>query len=224
MRWKLYNRTPIKERKSLKKVKIRFLIIIICTLIIFIFYSINKNLSPAIIAVADSELRARTLDIINTNIQTIYDEEFKDIDLVSVEKDSNDKIVMVKADTVRLNTLATKISLKGQYELEKMGKVGFKIPLGYVSKVSILSYLGPDIIVKMRPIGRVEVSYESVFESAGINQTRLKIYMNVKSTMQIILPFESRDLEVVNNVPVCETIIVGEIPRTILGSDVLSNK
>ena len=89
---------------------------------------------------------------------------------------------------------------------------------------SILSYLGPDIIVKMRPIGRVEVSYESVFESAGINQTRLKIYMNVKSTMQIILPFESRDLEVVNNVPVCVTIIVGEIPRTILGSDVLSNK
>ena len=131
---------------------------------------------------------------------------------------------MVKADTVRLNTLATKISLKGQDELEKMGKVGFKIPLGYVSKISILSYLGPDIIVKMRPIGRVEVSYESVFESAGINQTRLKIYMNVKSTMQIILPFESRDLEVVNNVPVCETIIVGEIPRTILGSDVLSNK
>lgn len=220
----MYNRTPIKKRKSLKKVKIRFLIIIICTLIIFIFYSINKNLSPAIIAVADSELRARTLDIINTNIQTIYDEEFKDIDLVSVEKDSNDKIVMVKADTVRLNTLATKISLKGQDELEKMGKVGFKIPLGYVSKVSILSYLGPDIIVKMRPIGRVEVSYESVFESAGINQTRLKIYINVKSTMQIILPFESRDLEVVNNVPVCETIIVGEIPRTILGSDVLSNK
>mgnify|MGYP004608397919 FL=1 len=220
----MYNKTPIKKRKSLKKVKIRFLIIIICTLIIFIFYSINKNLSPAIIAVADSELRARTLDIINTNIQTIYDEEFKDIDLVSVEKDSNDKIVMVKADTVRLNTLATKISLKGQDELEKMGKVGFKIPLGYVSKVSILSYLGPDIIVKMRPIGRVEVSYESVFESAGINQTRLKIYINVKSTMQIILPFESRDLEVVNNVPVCETIIVGEIPRTILGSDVLSNK
>ena len=220
----MYNKTPIKKRKSLKKVKIRFLIIIICTLIIFIFYSINKDLSPAIIAVADSELRARTLDIINTNIQTIYDEEFKDIDLVSVEKDSNDKIVMVKADTVRLNTLATKISLKGQDELEKMGKVGFKIPLGYVSKVSILSYLGPDIIVKMRPIGRVEVSYESIFESAGINQTRLKIYMNVKSTMQIILPFESRDLEVVNNVPVCETIIVGEIPRTILGSDVLSNK
>ena len=220
----MYNKTPIKKRKSLKKVKIRFLIIIICTLIIFIFYSINKNLSPTIIAVADSELRARTLDIINTNIQTIYDEEFKDIDLVSVEKDSNDKIVMVKADTVRLNTLATKISLKGQDELEKMGKVGFKIPLGYVSKVSILSYLGPDIIVKMRQIGRVEVSYESIFESAGINQTRLKIYMNVKSTMQIILPFESRDLEVVNNVPVCETIIVGEIPRTILGSDVLSNK
>ena len=88
----MYNRTPIKKRKSLKKAKIRFLIIIICTLIIFIFYSINKNLSPAIIAVADSELRARTLDIINTNIQTIYDEEFKDIDLVSVEKDSNDKI------------------------------------------------------------------------------------------------------------------------------------
>lgn len=220
----MYNRTPIKKRKNLKKIKVKLFIIIICSLFTLTFYSMDKRLSPAIIAVADSELRARTLDIINTNIQTIYDEEFNNTDLVTVEKDSNDRIVMVKADTVKLNTLATKISLNSQDDLEDMGKIGFKIPLGYVSKSTILSYLGPDIIVKMRPIGRVEVSYESVFESAGINQTRLKIYMNVKSTVQIILPFESRELEIVNNIPVCETIIVGEIPRTILGTDVLSSK
>lgn len=220
----MYYRTPIKKKKNLKKLKVKLTIVLICSLISFTFYYMDKTLSPAIIVVADSELRARTLDIINTNIQTIYDEEFKDTDLVVVEKDSNDKIVMVKADTVKLNTLATKISLNSQDELEKMGKVGFKIPLGYVSKSSILTYLGPDIIVKMRPIGRVEMSYDSVFESAGINQTRLKIYMNVKSTVQIILPFESRELEIVNNIPVCETIIVGEIPRTILGTDVISSK
>lgn len=220
----MYNRAPIKRRRNLKKIKVKLSIILVCSLFTFTFYSMDKRLSPAIIAVADSELRARTLDIININIQTIYDEEFNNTDLVKIEKDSNDKIVMVRADTVKLNTLATKISLSSQDDLENMGKVGFKIPLGYVSKSTILSYLGPDIIVKMRPIGRVEVSYESIFESAGINQTRLKIYMNVKSTMQIILPFESRELEMVNNIPVCETIIVGEIPRTILGSDVLSNK
>ncbi len=220
----MYSRAPIKKRKNLRRLKLKLLIIFICSLFMFAFYYMDKTLSPAIIAVADSELRARTLDIININIQTIYDEEFKNDDLVTVEKDSNDKIVMVNADAVKLNTLATKISINSQDELEEMGKVGFKIPLGYVSKLSILTYLGPDIVVKMRPIGRVEVSYESVFESAGINQTRLKIYMNVKTTMKIILPFESRDLEIVNNIPVCETIIVGEIPRTILGTDVLGSK
>lgn len=219
----MYNRTPIKKRKNLKKLKIKLYIILIFFTIGFIFHYVDKTLSPAVIAIADSEIRAKTLDIINIDIQKIYDEELKNTDLVTVEKDSDDKIVMLSADTVKLNALATRISLDSQEQLTEMGKIGFKIPLGYVSKSVLLSYLGPDIIVKMRPIGRVEISYESLFESAGINQTRLKIYMNVKSTMRIVLPFETRDLEVINSVPVCETIIVGEIPRTILGSDIVRN-
>lgn len=219
----MYNRAPIKKRKNLKKLKIKLYIILIFFTIGFIFHYVDKTLSPAVIAIADSEIRAKTLDIINIDIQKIYDEELKNTDLVTVEKDSDDKIVMLSADTVKLNALATRISLDSQEQLTEMGKIGFKIPLGYVSKSVLLSYLGPDIIVKMRPIGRVEISYESLFESAGINQTRLKIYMNVKSTMRIVLPFETRDLEVINSVPVCETIIVGEIPRTILGSDIVRN-
>lgn len=220
----MYNRVPRNNKKKLKKLKVKLFIILIISIFGFSFYYMDKTLTPAIILVADSEMRARTLDIINTNIEEIYEEEFENSDLVTVEKDSNDKIVMVKADTVKLNTLATKISLVSQEKLIDMGKLGFKIPLGYVSKSSILTYLGPDIIVKMRPIGRVEVAYESTFESAGINQTRLKIYMKVKTTMQIILPFESRELEIINDIPVSETIIVGEIPQTILGTGVLGSK
>ena len=67
---------------------------------------------------------------------------------------------------------------------------------------------------KMRQIGKINTSYESIFESAGINQTRHKIYLNVDMKVRVIVPLKSRDVEVSCQIPVSDTIIVGKIPDT----------
>ena len=74
--------------------------------------------------------------------------------------------------------------------------------------------LGPKITVKMQQVGNIETSYESIFESAGINQTRHKIYLNVKSKMRVIVPFHSDEIEVTCQIPISDTVIVGKIPNT----------
>ena len=72
--------------------------------------------------------------------------------------------------------------------------------------------MGPKITVKMQQIGNITTSYESEFESAGINQTRHKIYLNMTATMRVIVPFNSKEVEVTCQIPVSDTIIVGKIP------------
>ena len=74
--------------------------------------------------------------------------------------------------------------------------------------------MGPKITVKMQQVGNITTSYESEFESAGINQTRHKIYLNLTTTMRVVVPFNSKEVEVTCQIPVSDTIIVGKIPET----------
>ena len=68
--------------------------------------------------------------------------------------------------------------------------------------------------MKMEQIGNINTSYDSVFESAGINQVRHKIYLDIEVKMRLIVPLASKDIDLTCEIPVSETIIVGKIPDT----------
>lgn len=218
-----YRQKPKKKMKKIKMITMAVILGFSVIAISFIYY-FDKVVQPTVMLVADSEMRARVVEIINKNIVSVYESKFNYDDIIYVEKDSNGKVVMLRADTVKLNALATEVAILSQQEIKEVGSIGVKMPLGYITKNNILSYYGPSITVKMEPIGRVETSYDSVFESAGINQTRHKIYINVKTDLKIILPLTNREVEVKHEIPVAETVIVGDIPRTALGSDLLRNQ
>ena len=196
-----------------KKYLIIILLMIIACFLIFI-YAFDKIIAPTVLLVSDSEMQAKTLDIINTNIAEVYTEKFNYNDVIKVQKDSYGAIKMINADTIKLNELATEVAIKSQRDIKEVGSIGVKMPIGYITKNNIMSYWGPSITVKMEPIGRVVVTYESLFESAGINQTRHKIYLNLTTTMRIAVPFNSKEVEVTCQIPVSDTIIVGKIPET----------
>ena len=121
---------------------------------------------------------------------------------------------MLRADTVKLNYLSSKLILASNDKFGKLQEMGLEVPLGYMTKNLVFYNLGPKVNIKMTQIGNITSSYESVFESAGINQTRHKIYLNVNMKMKIVVPLNSRDVEVACQIPVAETIIVGKIPNT----------
>ena len=121
---------------------------------------------------------------------------------------------MIRADTVKQNYLASQVVLKCDKRLSELEDLGIKIPLGYLTNNVMFYNIGPKITVKMQQVGNITTSYESEFESAGINQTRHRIYLNLKATMKVIVPFNSKEVDVVCQIPVSDTIIVGKIPET----------
>jgi len=172
-----------------------------------------------VMAVADAEMRAKATQIVNRAIINEYSKQFNYDEIIRVDKDSEGNIVMLKADTLKMNKIAIDVALESQKELLKLGDIGIKIPIGYITRNNIFSYYGPRITIKMQPIGLVETKYSSEFESAGINQTRHKIYVKVKTTVRVIIPLKSNDIEVANEIPIAETIIVGKTPNTAIGLD-----
>ena len=201
--------------------KIKFIILIFIVLISFYFfiYTLNRTITPVVMAVADAEMRAKALQTVNSIIIDEFAKQSDYDEIISIEKDQEGNITLMKANTLKLNKVACDVAVKSQKEIQELGTVGIKIPMGYIFRNNILAYFGPDVTVKMQPIGSIETRYLSQFESAGINQTRHKISIELKTSMKIIIPFNNNDIEVKNEIPVAETIIVGKIPDTTLNFD-----
>ncbi|WP_347707569.1 sporulation protein YunB [Clostridium sporogenes] len=177
-------------------------------------YVFDRAVTPSMLDIAEGEIRIKITEIINKAIISEYSKNFNYDDIINIEKDVNGDITLLKADTLKMNKIACDVSLESQKELKKLENMGITFPAGYVLKNNLLAYYGPNIRVKIEPIGYIETKYLSNFNSAGINQTRHTISVQVKSKVKIIIPMKTKEIEVKNQVPICETIIVGNTPNT----------
>ncbi|EOR20640.1 Sporulation protein YunB [bioreactor metagenome] len=203
-----------KIRFKIKHPKLILVIIVIFVLFNSIMYFIDKNILPAVLNIAEEELKREATTIINETALDIYSNQFNYSDMIITEKDNDGNITMLRADTVKLNYLSSRLVLASNDKIGKLQEMGLKVPLGYMTKNLVFYNLGPKININMNQIGNITSSYESVFESAGINQTRHKIYLHVNMKMKIVVPLNSKDVEIACEIPIAETIIVGKIPNT----------
>lgn len=203
-----------KIRFQIKHPKIIMVIIAIFLLFNSILYFFDKNILPAVLSIGEEKLRREATAIINETALDIYSKDFDYKDMIITEKDNEGNITMLRADTVKLNYLSAKLVLASNNKIGELEEVGLKVPLGYMTKSLVFYNLGPNINVDMTQIGNITSSYESVFESAGINQTRHKIYLNINMKMKLIVPLKSREVEIASQIPIAETIIVGKVPNT----------
>ena len=200
-----------------KKTEFKPIILVIISILLVFILSIflyDKRIYPAVLQVAESSIKADTVECISKTSMELFDEEFNYDEMIIIDKDNEGNINMIRANTVKLNYLTSRLSIRCNEELQKMGEVGVEVPLGWMTDNSAFYEFGPDINVKIDPIGNMKVSYESKFESAGINQTRHKIYLNVEARVRMKIPLHSKEQVVTCQIPVAETIIVGKTPNT----------
>ena len=208
-----------KRNKIRFQIKHKFFILVIITIYILfnsILFFFNKSVLPAVLEIAEIRMISEGNKIINESSLEVYSNNFDYSDIISIEKDSKGNIKVVRADTIKLNYLGAKLVININEKLKSIEEVGIDVPAGYMTNNSIIHNLGPKINVRIVQLGSVESNYESIFESVGINQTRHKIYLNVKMKLKVIVPLNSKEIEVNSKIPVSETIIIGEIPTTVM--------
>lgn len=205
------------KRKSHK-----YLIFILGIIVAFVGFNtilifFDRKVMPAVIKIAEIMANSQTLNIINEESIKILNDDFKYDEMVKIEKDNEGNIILIQADTSKLNKIAAELSTNCNNAFKDMDNATIKVPLGWMSDRSIFYNLGPSIKVNIEPIGNISTSYESKFESAGINQTRHKIYLNISAKVRLKLPMNNDDIDVTTQIPVSDTIIVGKIPNTTIG-------
>lgn len=180
------------------------------------FAVVNHNTAPALISMAESRVRSMTVQAMNDAVRSVMSNPLKYTDLIKVVQDNNGKVMMIQADTVELNDIATNTAITTQQNIANFGEQGIGIPLGSVLGGQLLSGRGPSIYARIIPVGAVTTDYESEFQSQGINQTRHKIYLNIHSAVRIVIPTKSKEVDVDLKVLVAENVILGEVPNAVV--------
>ncbi len=191
-----------------------FFLLVLVAAAIAGYLVLDRNTSPALIAMAEARVRSMAVQAMNNAVRSVMSNPLKYTDLIKVVQDANGRVMMIQADTVELNDIATNTAITTQQNISTIGEQGVGIPLGSVLGGQLLSGRGPNIYARIVPVGAVTTDFESEFQNQGINQTRHKIYLNVHTVVRIVIPTHSKQVNVDTKVLVTESIIVGEVPKS----------
>lgn len=208
----LYHRLWYVRRKG-KRIKAYVLIaFVVITLIIMLFF-IEKRLRLGMNQTYEYKVKSIVTRVIDNAVSENFPEDINYTDIVSISKDENGSITSIQTDIVKLNRIFAKVSLSVQSQLSDLSEEKISIPLGAVLGETVFAAKGPNIDIRIIPIGSVETDFKSEFSSAGINQTRHRIYILFKIEMGVAIPFVEKKTIITTSIPIAETVIVGEVPN-----------
>lgn len=208
-----------KKRFWHKKRKIyAFFVILLIGVCVFVWY-VSFVVNPIIVSIGEAKTKSLATKAINTAVTEVLCEGYSYDDIIDIKTDGNGNITYIQAHSLVINKLTRDLVSASQSKLDIIGEQGIGIPLGTLIGVPILMGKGPEIRIKLFPIGAISCSFSSEFTQAGINQTNHKIYVNVNSSVSVILPIASRHINNTSQFLICESIIVGVVPEVYLNSD-----
>jgi len=188
-----------------------FLLLLLFCALGFLFFS--GKLRPVIREYAESRAVNLASASIHDAVEAVLSKgEIGYRDLITLEKDAEGHVTALHTNIVAVNRLKAEIASAVIADLSSIDTAALAIPLGTVTGMELLSGLGPRLRVELVPLGEAFAAFGSRFTSAGINQTRHSIVMEVTAAVTILLPGEEIQAEVRSTVDVAETVIVGVVP------------
>ncbi len=182
-------------------------------------FKIEHRLGGLAQEVAVSALQDDLLIEANRAVMEVLEEQNITADsLLAVEKAEDGAIRSMTTDHTKVNRIKTELTIKVQGQLERHRVVKAYLPAGMLISDTMLTGVGIPIPIQAFVFHDAEVQLYDTFDSAGINQTRYKLMMEVRVPMRVAGVFSYQDEEVVVQVPLAETVIVGSVPQTYLES------
>lgn len=187
-------------------------------LMVMIFYIVDFRIRPTLIQLAQVKARQIAAQTINEAIRSDISPDIQYQNLIKITFNSAGKIILIQPNTGEVNRIASEATIAVQKKLQKLPKTEIKIPAGQVIGSRIMAGFGPNISVKVLPVGFVESTINDRFEAAGINQVRHRIFVTVKATIKMVIPLISEESHVSTDIPLVEAIIVGDVPNVFVGN------
>ena len=211
-----YVYSEVSEASNSKVHSFRFVIIALLAFLFLLVMTASvflKDISSQI-AVSDAS-DIVTVSVNNAISQVLGSGDYSGDYFVDFVKDVNGNVTAISSNMTKINTLSAQILDKVVGTTEK-NSITVKIPSGNLTGISLLMGRGPKIPVKIIVLTSSRVEFNNNIITAGINQTKHQINLEVIVDVEILVPWGSETAQVVNEVLIADTVIVGEVPDTYL--------
>lgn len=185
-------------------------IIIIVTVIVC---SIEKSVKPVAELQAEQVAKNTANRIITETVSAyVAENEYTYSDFATVLYDADGRAVSVEALTANINRVQSELANQINKKLMDNKQTSAKIALGSLSGSYLLAGRGSEVTVRICPVGDAVVTLKSTFDSAGVNQTRHRIYADISANLISSIPLYSFETSENFEFLIAETIIVGSVP------------
>ncbi len=131
-----------------------------------------------------------------------------------LRSDNNGRLEYLSVNSIIVNNICAETVSTVSQNLNNLTTSKIRLPLGVFTGLPILSHFGPSTTIRLQPIGDATADYETSMTQAGVNQVNFQVWINVHTTVSIVNPLWSKDLEITRKLTLVNTVFNGEIPKT----------
>lgn len=199
-----------------KKIKLAIFLFLCTGLLIFILFFVEVIIEPAIASIGEIKATSMMVQTVNQAVREKYQSNEGFNNLLNFKTDASGKVSFVQADSATMNGLSYDLAFEIQRKLQNLEEERIQIPIGSIMGNQILSQTGPWVRLKILPLGTTKITFKTELTEAGINQTKYKIYLEVKNSAKVIVPFSNNQIDVETTLLIAEAVILGEIPDSFI--------
>ncbi len=212
-RWKSHATYHIRRQGYSRRLKI--CLCFVCA--VYLFCYVQKKTLPMFYDMAENKIRDLGTEMTEHSIMENALIGVVDYDMLITGRIGEDgQTKSLTANGSMLNQIRTSLIESILKKMDLLRESYVKIPVGSFSGSPFFAGMGPDIPVRIVPYGSVDINFQSLFTSAGVNQTKHEINMVVLVNMNVFFPGKTLDVNLEVPVLLAQTIIAGEVPKAFL--------
>ena len=194
-----------------------FIILVTVVLIGYCIHGFESKISTFSKSYVPSFARRSATEAINDAVLQKLDElGLSYADLATLKYSSSGDVKAIETNSATINQLKATVTRVAQDELTKIKHSAIKIPLGAFTGLSLIANYGPDIKLTYCMTGSFNSRLESVFESAGINNTIHHIRLIVSAEIVTASVDYEDTMSFETDFEIAQTVFTGDVP-TIYG-------
>ena len=233
-KWR-YRKPYALQRKPLSVRKVffySFMLFLICNVISL--WVVDQAITPTIKDIAQTEIRRITTEAIDEAVLENITKKVPGDSLIIERKReglepvySFDAQVYNMALAMTTKDIETRLGIKhnsgfsngniNDVKDAQLESIVYRIPLGVVTGLTLLSNIGPEIPVELALVRDVESKFRTQMINGGINNTYFELYIDIEVDIQIVIPFFTDEEPIKYEALIGTLYIPGKVP-TYFGS------
>ena len=156
-----------------------------------------------------------TLCINDTISRKLASEDYDYDYFVTLEHDAEGNVTAVRANMARINAMSSEL-LSDIVKAADGGELSLEIPIGNLLGSSMMLCRWTEKPFHLKKHSSTRLDFKNELVSAGINQTKHQMKLDVVIDIDVIMPWRTVSTQVVSEILIAETVIVGQVPQTYL--------